>query len=113
MVQAKLNGFVDDPVVTFRRYPDSDQSDYAHYARSIAYHKNGDNDKSLAELAPLLQKDASNPYLWELKGQVLFEGGNVPDSIEPYRKALSLNPDEPQLQLELGQALLAAEKARL
>ncbi|KAB7740524.1 M48 family metalloprotease [Parvibaculum sedimenti] len=110
MVQAKLNGFVDDPVVTFRRYPESDQSDYARYARSIAYHKNGDNDKSLAELAPLLQKEASNPYLWELKGQVLFEGGKVPDSIEPYRKALSLNPDEPQLQLELGQALLAAEK---
>lgn len=109
MIQAKLNGFVDDPDVTFRRYPQSDQSDYARYARAIAFHKNGDIDKSQSEIDLLLQKDGNNPYLWELKGQVFFEAGRVVDSVAPYRKALSLKSDEPQLELELAQALLAVD----
>jgi predicted Zn-dependent protease len=113
MVQAKLNGFIDAPEVTFRRYPSSDQSDYAHYARAVAFHKEGSNDKSLAELEPLLKKYPNDPYLWELKGQVQFEGGAVADSIPNYKKALSLKPGEPQLQLALGQAMLATEKPEL
>jgi predicted Zn-dependent protease len=113
MVQAKLNGFMDDPEVTFRRYPNSDQSDYARYARSIAYHKAGNNDKSLAELDPLIKKDPKNPYLWELRGQVQFESGKVAESVPDYRKARSLLPDDPQLQLELAQALLSVDKSDL
>jgi predicted Zn-dependent protease len=109
MVQAKLNGFVDDSGTTFRRYPEEDQSDYAHYARAVAYHKDGDNDKSLAELAPLLKKDPKNPFLWEFRGQVQFEGGKVAQSVPDYRRAHALLPDEPQLQLELATALLAVD----
>ena len=113
MVQAKINGYVDDPETTFRRYPDSDQSDYAHYARTVAYHKMGDNEKSLAELAPLLKTDARNPFLWELRAQVQFESGKVAESVPDYRKAHSLLPDEPQLQLELATALLAVDSSDL
>jgi predicted Zn-dependent protease len=113
MVQAKLNGFMDDPEVTFRRYPNSDQSDYAHYARSIAYHKSGNNDKSLAELDPLLKKDPNNPYLWELRGQVQFESGKVAESVPDYRRARALLPEDPQLQLELAQALLSVDTSDL
>lgn len=111
MVQAKLNGFVDDPETTFRRYPPEDQSDYAHYARSVAYHKAGETGKSLAELDPLLKKEPKNPFLWELRGQVQFESGNVAESIPDYRKAQSLLPEEPQLQLELATALLAVDSS--
>lgn len=110
MVQAKLFGYVDDTAVTMRRYPLSDQSDYAHYARTVAYHKDGVDDKALAELAHLLTKLPNNPYVWELKGQIEFEGGKVADSIPSYRKARALDPDEPQFDLALGQSLLATEK---
>lgn len=113
MVQAKLNGFMDAPEVTFRRYPESDQSDYARYARSIAYHLAGDNDKSLAELDPLIKKEPDNPYLRELRGQVQFESGKVAESVPDYRKAHALLPDDPQLQLELAQALLSVDKSDL
>jgi predicted Zn-dependent protease len=113
MVQAKLNGFMDDPEVTFRRYPESDQSDYARYARSIAFHRSGDNDKSLAELAPLLTKEPKNPYLWEFRGQAQFESGQVVESVPDYRTAHTLLPDDPQLQLELAQALLAVDPSDL
>lgn len=110
MVQAKLNGFVDAPDVTFRRYPSSDQSDYAHYGRAVAYHKAGDNEKALSELEFLLKKDPKNPYLWELKGQIQFEGGKVAESVPSYRQSLALKPNEPQFQLSLAQSMLAVEK---
>ena len=110
MIQAKLDGFMDDPDVTMRRFPLTDQSAPARYARAVAYHKLGQNDKAVSELDTILKSEPRNPYVWELKGQVLFEGGDVDQSIEPYHKALSLKPDEPQLQMELGQALLAIEK---
>lgn len=110
MVQAKLFAYVDDTAITLRRYPTSDQSDYARYARTVAYHKDGADEKALAELAPLLVNMPKNPYLWELKGQIDFESGKVADSIPSYRNARALDPNEPQFDLALGQSLLATEK---
>jgi len=109
MVQAKLNGFVDDPSTTFNRYPKSDQSDFAHYARAVAYHKMGANEKAQAQLAPLLKKMPNDPYLWELKGQIEYEGGKVDASIPSYKKAHELDPNEPQLSLALAQSMLATD----
>lgn len=106
MVQAKLFGFLDDPNVTFNRYPQSDTSDYALYARAVAYHRTGQLDKALAEIEPLLEHEPDNPYIWEVKGQIYFESGKVEEAIDGYRKAVSLLPDE-QLHLGLGRALLA------
>ncbi|MCP4621582.1 MAG: M48 family metalloprotease, partial [Bradyrhizobium sp.] len=40
-VQAKLRGYVSDPKDTLTKYPQSDQSVQAHYARAYAYHKSG------------------------------------------------------------------------
>ena len=110
MVQAKLFAYVDDSAITLRRFPASDQSDYARYARTVAYHKDGADEKALAELAPLLVSMPKNPYLWELKGQIDFESGKVADSIPSYRNARALDPNEPQFDLALGQSLLATEK---
>jgi len=110
MVQAKLNGFVDDPTTTLNRYPNADQSDFAHYARSVAYHKMGANEKAQAELAPLLSKMPKDPYLWELKGQIDYEGGKVEDSIPSYKKAHEIDPKEPQISLALAQSMLATDR---
>jgi predicted Zn-dependent protease len=110
MVQAKINGYVDSPEVTLRRYPVSDQSDYGHYARAVAYHKGDSDSKAHAELEPLLKKYPNDPFLWELKGQIDFESGRVDASIPSYRKAHDLMPNEPQLDLALGQALLATDQ---
>lgn len=110
MVQAKLNGYVDSPEVTLRRYPESDQSDYARYARAVAFHKSNVDAKSFVELAPLLKAYPDNPFLWELKGQIDFESGRVVDAIPSYRKAHELLPREPQLSLALAQVLLATEQ---
>ena len=109
MVQAKLIGFLEPPSVTMNTYPPSDQSDYAHYARAVAYHQLGKTPEALKELAPVLKNEPKDPYVHELQGQILFESGDIEPSIVAYREALKLDPHEPQLQLALGQAILARD----
>jgi predicted Zn-dependent protease len=107
MVQAKLFGFLDEPNVVFRRFPASDTSDYAHYARSVAYHRTGQLDRALTELAPVLKNQPNNPYVWEVQGQIYFESGQVEDAITSYGKAVELKPTDEQLHLGYGRALAA------
>lgn len=109
MVQAKLWGFLDQPSLTYRRFPESDQSLPAHYARAIALHKQGYGDRALAELDPIFEAMPDNPFIWELKGQILFEGGKVVESIAPYGRAVELAPNSPLLQVGLAQSLIATE----
>src|SRR6478736_300547 len=46
------------------------------------------------------------PYFYEIKGQFLFESGDVAASIPPLQKAVALAPDEPLIRIMLAQALL-------
>lgn len=111
MAQAKLHGFLDDTGAVYRRYPETDQSLPAHYARSVALYREAKVEDALKEMEPLFAAEPENPYLYELKSQILFESGRVKEAILPARKALELAPDEPLLRIALGQALLASDEA--
>ncbi len=110
MIKAKLHGFIDRPAVTFRRYPATDTSIPARYARAVAYHKLGDVARATAELEPLLAAMPNNPFVWELKGQILFESGKVEESVAPYRRAVDLAPNSPLLHVGLAQSLIGLER---
>ncbi|MEO8926776.1 MAG: M48 family metalloprotease [Caulobacteraceae bacterium] len=114
IMKAKLIGFLDGPGQTLIEYPDSDQSFPARYARAIAYYKETETDKAIAAIDALIAERPTDPYLWELKGQVLFEAGR-PKAAEPaHRKSVELKPDAPLLQINLGQTLIALnDPARL
>src|SRR3982750_4081303 len=71
-VKAKLLGYV-DPKQAVVRYPESDQSVPAHYARAYAYHLGGYPEKAQAEANALLAIDPHDAYFLELKGQILLE----------------------------------------
>ena len=53
MVRAKLDGFIDAPLTTLRRYPEGDGSAPARYARAIALHRSGRAGEALALLEPV------------------------------------------------------------
>ncbi len=110
MIKAKLHGFIDRPAVTIRRYPASDTSIPARYARAVAFHKLGDLARALNEIEPLLAAMPNNPFIWELKGQVLFESGKVEESVAPYRRSVELAPGSPLLHVGLAQSLISLER---
>lgn len=109
LIQAKLAGFQESAPAVFRRYPKSDQSLPARYARAIALYRQGDIKNALPILDGLLKDLPQNPYFWELKGQALLESGRAADAVAPLRKASDMLPNSGLIQLLLAQALIGTE----
>jgi predicted Zn-dependent protease len=107
-IKAKLVGFVSEPNQTLIKYPESDQSIPAHYARAYAWHKSAYPDKALSEVDALLAAAPHDPYFLELKGQVLLESGKPADAIAPLREAVKLT-NQPLIATLLAHALIATE----
>jgi predicted Zn-dependent protease len=107
-VKAKLLGYV-DPKQAVLRYPESDQSVPAHYARAYAYHLGGYPEKARAEADALLASDPHDPYFLELKGQILLEDGKPKEALAPLREATQRSGDAPMIAAMLGHALVATE----
>ena len=107
-VKAKLQGFI-DPQVAARKYPESDQSVPAHYARAYAYHLGAYPDKALSEADALLNTAPEDPFFLELKGQILLESGRPKEAIPVLREAVRNAPDQPMISVMLGHALIATE----
>ncbi|MDX3901712.1 MAG: M48 family metalloprotease [Sphingobium sp.] len=107
-IKAKLVGFVSEPDQTLRKYPETDQSIPAHYARAYAWHKSAYPQKALDEVDALLAAAPHDPYFLELKGQVLLESGRPREAIPPLREAVA-QTNQPLLAVLLGHALIATE----
>jgi predicted Zn-dependent protease len=108
IMKAKLDGFI-NPQVAITKY-DEKATDYpSRYARAIAYYQLKEPDKAIKLIDVLLQEQPNNPYLWELKGQILFEFGRTPEAELPQRKSVELKPDAPLLRINLGQTLIALD----
>jgi predicted Zn-dependent protease len=106
IMKAKLDGFI-NPQVTMTKYDEKDMSYPARYARAIAYYQMKEPDKALKRVDALLAEQPNNPYLWELKGQIMFEFGQVEGAEAPQRRSVELKPDAPLLRVNLGQTLIA------
>jgi predicted Zn-dependent protease len=108
MMQAKLIGFIRTQGQTLARYPTSDTSAPARYARSIAYYRVNRLDDAQREINSLISEDPNNPYFQELMGQVLFDSGRAEASIPYHRRSLELEPNQPLFQINLARALREA-----
>lgn len=105
LMRAKLTGFLDRADAVARRYPPSDVSLPARYARAIATYRHADLRAAVAQIDGLIQAQPNNPYFYELKGQALLEGGKPAEAIAPLHRAIQLAPRPALIQVLLGQAL--------
>jgi predicted Zn-dependent protease len=100
---AKLGAFLEDPGKSLQQY--QGDSLEARYARSIAYYRQPDIDRAVAEIDGLIADYPADPYFHELKGQMLFENGRVAAAVAPYREAAELD-SHPLIQIGLARALI-------
>lgn len=108
-IKAKLAGYVQDPDVTMRKFPERDQSVPAHYARAYAWHRAAYPQKANEEADALLRTAPLDPYFNELKGQILLENGHPKEALAPLRVAVQQSGNAPLISALLGHALLATE----
>ena len=113
MMRAKLSGFLERPDTVARRYPATDHSLPARYARAISTYRNSDLRQAIAQIDSLIQVQPNNPYFYELKGQALLEGGHPSEAIAPLRHAVQLSHNNALIEILLAQALNATGNAKL
>ncbi len=113
MMRAKLYGFLERPEEVLRRYPPSNTSMPARYARAISTYRYGDPRSAIAQIDSLIQAMPNDPYFYELKGQALLEDGHPAEAIAPLRHAVQLAPDPALIQILLAQALIATNNVEL
>ena len=106
-MRAKLVGFINPTDEVFRIYPPSNASLASRYARAIARHRTAETAKAIVLVDGLIKERPKDPFFRELKGQINFESGRIPEAVVAYRKAVALAPDEPLIRVGLGQALVA------
>jgi predicted Zn-dependent protease len=112
MMRAKLTGFLDRADTIMRRYPPSDTSMPARYARAIAAYRFGDVRTALTQIDGLIEAMPGNPYFYELKGQALLESGHPAEALAPLRRAVELAPNPALIQILLAQALIATNNTK-
>jgi predicted Zn-dependent protease len=109
MVRAKVSAFMERPETVNRRYPLSNDSVPARYARAISTYLHGDLRSALAQIDALIQAQPNNPYFYEVRGQALLESGKPAEAIPALRKAVQLAGNAPLIEMLLGQALVGTD----
>jgi predicted Zn-dependent protease len=108
IMKAKLVGFM-APQIALTKYDEKARDFPSRYARAIAYYQMKDPDRALKLIDGMLADFGDNPYLWELKGQILFEFGRTAEAVAPQRRSVELKPEAPLLHINLGQTLIALD----
>jgi predicted Zn-dependent protease len=113
MIKAKVIGFLLPAREVLDRYPLSDKSEPARYARAMVYMRTPDLPRALAEITSLIKDEPNNPFFHEVLGQVYVTMSQPEKGIAPYQTSVNLLPDAPELRIALAQAQIATEKLPL
>ena len=108
LMRAKLSGYLEKPQAVYNRYPPSDQTLPARYARALArFFQGGPGalEGALEEFDALLAARPDYPYFWEAKGDLLMRAGKTREAIPPLRQALKLDPGASLIRVQLAGAL--------
>jgi predicted Zn-dependent protease len=113
LMRAKLYGYT-APGEVDQVYPATDNSIPARYARAIVKNCAGRCAKSMPDVDSLIKDMPTNPFFWELKGDLLYRDGKRQETEAPLREALRLlKGNAPQIQGLLARALAEAGDPKL
>ncbi|MBM3602233.1 MAG: hypothetical protein FJX22_00410 [Alphaproteobacteria bacterium] len=109
-MRGKLRGFLLPPSDVTALYAKQANSVEKRYALSVMAFRRNDMRGALAGIDGLLKDAPRDPYFWEIRGQMLYEHGQVVEAEAAYRQAvatLKAGKPEPLIQLALADSLVA------
>jgi len=109
--QGKLTAFTRAPGWTLRRADDSVSADITQLRRAVAYHRQSDLRRAIQNIDAAIGARPNDPFLRDIKGQILLESRRAADAVRVYSAAARLAPREPLILGGLGRAHLAAGNA--
>ena len=106
--QGKLSAFIRAPKWTLRRAGDSGYKDVTLMRKAVAWSRSGKANKAFDAMNQLIAAKPKDPYLQELKGQLLLEKRQYPAALSAYKRAVSLAPRDALILGAYGHALLVS-----
>ncbi|MCE8455941.1 M48 family metalloprotease [Rhodovulum sulfidophilum] len=107
--RGKLGAFLQNPRYTLRR-AEKDKTAVGMMRRAVAWHRTPDARRAMAEIARLEAARGSDPFVQELKGQILLESRQFGPAVQAYARAVQMAPKEPLILAGYGRALLALDR---
>jgi predicted Zn-dependent protease len=104
----KLSAFTRAPAWTMRRLGDSPSEDIRLMREAIAQHRKPDTRRAIATIDRLAAMRPRDPFVHELRGQILLESRQAGAAVAAYKRATDLAPGHALLMGGYGRALLAA-----
>lgn len=105
--KGKLSAFQRSPKWTLTRAGESGFEDVKLMRQAVAYHQQADSRRALAAIDGAVALRPDDPYLHELRGQILMESRQVKPAVAAYARATNLAPNNALILGSYGRALLA------
>ena len=107
--QGKLAAFLRAPAVTLRQTGQTlGKDDITLMRQAVAFHRESNAAKARKAIDAAIRLRPSDPYLYDLKGQILIESRDAKGALAAYTEAARLAPKDTQVLAGLGRAHLAA-----
>ena len=106
--RAKLAAFLRAPSWTLRRLERLPSKDIALMAEAVAQHRQSDLRRALRAIDGAIALRPNDPFLRDLKGEILLESRQAGPAVQVYGQARQLAPRNAQILAGLGRAQLAA-----
>lgn len=110
--KGKLSAFQRDPKWTLTRAGESGFEDVKLMRQAVAYHKRADLRRALAAIDGAIARRPDDPFLHELRGQILIESRQIKPAVAAYARAANLAPGNALILGSYGRALLADGQVR-
>ena len=107
MARAKIAAYTIGGTVIQRLFRKDPAGVGARYGQALMAYLGGSPKSALAKTDALIKEQPQNPYLQELRGDVLVKLNKPADAAKAYQKAMKLDPGKSSMiQVSYGQALL-------
>ncbi|WP_299702856.1 M48 family metalloprotease [uncultured Tateyamaria sp.] len=106
--KGKLTSFTRRPSWTLNRLGESGYRDIALMREAAARHQNSQTRRAIAAIDKAIALRPEDPFLYDLKGQILMETRQFAAAANAHGRAVQLLPNDGLLQAGYGRALLAS-----
>lgn len=111
-IKGKISAFERAPKWTMRRIAAEPYDDIRLMRQAIAYHRSLDFANARSTIDRAIAARPDDPYLYELKGQILIESRRAEAARTAYARAVELAPTDALILSGYGRALLATGQPR-
>lgn len=111
-INGKLSAFLRAPRWTLDRLDQSGTADLAVMREAIAHHRTPDPARAIAAIDRLVAMRPKDPFVHDLRGQILLESRQFGAAVNAYQQAAALAPRNALILAGYGRALLAADQPK-